>query len=175
MDTLRESALRDALTSLHNRCFLEEYVETLVATTHRKNNKLSILMLDLDHFKFVNDTYGHDAGDTVLKTFARILALQVRTSDLVMRYGGEEFLIILQEDRGYPGFKLAEKIRAVVADTKIQVPGITLQKTVSISVARFPSDSDDFWSVGKYADIALYQAKEEGRNRVVCYETREEQ
>jgi len=106
--------------------FYEWYVETLVATTQRKNNKLSILMLDLDQFKIVNDTYGHDAGDSVLKIIARILALQVRTSDLVVRYGGGEFLIILQEDRGYSGFKLAEKIRAVVADTKIQVPGITL-------------------------------------------------
>ncbi|MBF0368594.1 MAG: diguanylate cyclase [Magnetococcales bacterium] len=169
MDTLRESALRDALTGLHNRRFLEEYVETLVATTKRKKNKLSILMLDLDHFKQVNDTYGHDAGDTVLKAFAGTLGRQVRTSDLVVRYGGEEFLIVLQEGEGYSGIKMAEKIRQAVEDLKIQVPGATLEKTVSIGVARFPSDGPDFWAVLKFADIALYQAKEEGRNRVVSY------
>ncbi|MEO5377900.1 MAG: sensor domain-containing diguanylate cyclase [Magnetococcus sp. DMHC-6] len=171
MDSLRETALRDALTGLHNRRFLEEYVETLIATVKRKQSRLSILMMDLDHFKQVNDTYGHDAGDAVLKILSRTLSGQVRTSDLVIRYGGEEFLVILQENEGYSGMKMAEKIRSAVENVKFQIPGGVLRKTISVGVARFPSDHEDFWMVVKFADSALYQSKSEGRNRVTAHQS----
>ncbi len=169
MDTLRESTLRDAMTGLHNRRFLEEYIQTLVANSQRHKSPLSILMLDLDYFKMVNDKYGHDAGDAVLKALSKVLVQSVRASDLVIRYGGEEFLIILQDTAESNADSVAEKIRASVAEMKVQVSGTVLQKTISIGIADFPNDSDTFWQAVKYADVALYRAKEEGRNRVVRF------
>ena len=169
MDTLRESNLKDAMTGLHNRRFLEEFVETLVSTSQRRKSQMSILMLDLDYFKMVNDTYGHDAGDLVLKALAKTMQASVRTSDLVIRYGGEEFLIIMQDVGGENADKVAEKIRSAVEGLKIQLPGAVLQKTISIGIAEFPLDSDTFWQTVKYADVAMYNAKESGRNRVVRF------
>ncbi len=167
--TLRETTLRDSLTGLHNRRFLEEYIGTLQATTKRKKQRLSIMVLDLDHFKEVNDTYGHDVGDIVLKTLAKEFASQVRTSDMVIRFGGEEFLIILQESENYSGRQLAEKIRQSVEHMKIPIPGGVMYKTLSIGVAGYPSDGEDIWDVIKAADLALYAAKRNGRNRVELY------
>lgn len=169
MDTLRESNLRDAMTGLHNRRFLEEYTETLVNAVQRRKSDVTILMLDLDYFKMVNDTYGHDAGDTVLKALAKVLTQSVRASDMVIRYGGEEFMIIMQDTNGDQAELAAEKIRAAVEGLKIQLPGGTLQKTISIGIAEFPKDSDTFWQAVKFADVALYRAKESGRNRVVRF------
>jgi len=169
MDTLRESNLRDAMTGLHNRRFLEEYMETLVANNDRNKTTLSVLMLDLDYFKKVNDTYGHDAGDKVLKELAKTLTASVRNSDLVIRYGGEEFVIILQNTGDGYGDKVGEKIRAAVEQLKVQVATTIIQKTISIGVADFPTDSETFWQAIKFADVALYQAKEKGRNQVVHF------
>jgi diguanylate cyclase (GGDEF)-like protein len=170
MDTLRESNLRDAMTGLHNRRFLEEYVETLVAASQRRKAQISILMLDLDYFKMVNDSHGHDAGDAVLKALAKVLTQSVRASDLVIRYGGEEFLIILQDTAEETADAVSEKIRAAVESLKVQVGGVTLQKTISIGISDFPKDSETFWQAVKYADVALYRAKEEGRNRVIRFD-----
>lgn len=169
MDTLREANLRDPMTGLHNRRFLEEYIDTLVAGSQRRHSNISILMLDLDYFKMVNDQHGHDVGDTVLKALARILSQSVRSSDLVIRYGGEEFLIILQDTVQEKADSVAEKIRLAVEAMKVQVSGTVLQKTISIGISDFPGDSDTFWQAVKYADVALYRAKEEGRNRVVRF------
>ncbi len=169
MDTLRESNLRDAMTGLHNRRFLEEYIQTLVASSQRRKAQLSILMLDLDYFKMVNDKYGHDAGDAVLKALSKVMSQAVRSSDLVIRYGGEEFLIILQDTLDAAADNVAEKIRAAVEEMEVQIGGTTLKKTISIGIADFPTDSDTFWQAVKYADVALYRAKEEGRNRVIRF------
>jgi diguanylate cyclase (GGDEF)-like protein len=169
MDTLRESNLHDPMTGLKNRRFLEEYIDTVVAGTQRRKQQISLLMLDLDYFKKVNDTHGHDAGDAILKALAAVLRQQVRAADLVIRFGGEEFLVILQDTELGDGDEVGEKIRAAVEATKFQVPGGVLQKTISIGVADFPADSDTFWQAMKYADVALYRAKEEGRNRVLHF------
>ncbi|MBF0582964.1 MAG: diguanylate cyclase [Magnetococcales bacterium] len=175
MDTLRESSLRDPLTTLHNRRFLEEYVATLESSTRRRNTQLSVLLLDLDHFKEVNDTWGHDAGDNVLKAFAKVLTAQVvRSSDLVIRYGGEEFLVILQGNEILFGASMAERIRSAVENLRIPTNGVILRRTVSIGVASFPEDGDNIMDVIKRADSALYRAKEGGRNRVVVYSEEEE-
>jgi diguanylate cyclase (GGDEF)-like protein len=144
-------------------------METLVAGTQRRQTNMSLLMLDLDYFKKVNDTYGHDAGDTVLKTLAKTLQQSVRRSDLVIRYGGEEFLIILLDTTNDYADEVAEKIRAAVEQTKVRLPSAVLEKTISIGVADFPRDSDTFWQAIKFADVALYRAKELGRNRVVHF------
>lgn len=169
MEHLRESSLRDAMTGLYNRRFLEEYVTTLVATSQRRASPFSILMLDLDYFKQVNDTFGHEAGDKVLKTLSEILVKTVRGSDMVVRYGGEEFLIVLLDTAAGQAVNVAEKIRAKVEETKIPLPGTVLQKTISIGVAEFPADTDTFWQVVKFADVALYEAKTQGRNRVLRF------
>ena len=176
LDMSRESALRDALTGLHNRRFLEEYAATLESTTLRHKTRLAVLLLDLDHFKSVNDTWGHDTGDRVLKLLAETLTHQVvRTSDMTIRFGGEEFLVILQEkkeDKGREadfGISMAERIRTAVAGLKIPVGDTLLRQTLSIGMAQFPSDGESVNAVIKRADLALYQAKAEGRNRVVVY------
>lgn len=169
METLREANLRDPMTGLSNRRFLEEYVDTLLANAQRNSIHLAILMLDLDYFKMVNDTYGHDAGDIVLKALARVLKQKVRASDMVIRYGGEEFLIILQNADVAAADKVAENIRLAVEAMKTPAGGTVLQKTISIGVSDFPTDSDTFWQAIKFADVALYQAKHGGRNRVVRF------
>ena len=170
MDHLKESTLRDAMTGLYNRRFLEEYVTTLVAASQRRKTPFSVLMLDLDYFKQVNDTFGHEAGDKVLKTLSEILSKSVRSSDMVVRYGGEEFLIILMDTVSDVALTIAENIRAKVEETKISLPGTMLQKTISIGVSEFPLDADTFWQVVKYADVALYEAKTQGRNRVLRFD-----
>ncbi len=170
METLKESSLRDPMTGLNNRRFLEEYVETLIANSQRRKSALAILMLDLDFFKMVNDTYGHDAGDAVIKALAKVLRQSVRASDLVIRYGGEEFLIVLLDTPAHDADAVAEKIRASVEGMEIQAGSVVLRKTISIGVADFPRDSDTFWQAVKFADVALYQAKETGRNRVIRFE-----
>jgi diguanylate cyclase (GGDEF)-like protein len=168
-ETLRESNLRDPMTGLHNRRFLEETAEHLIATAQRRDGHLAIMMLDLDYFKMVNDNHGHDAGDAVLKALARVLVQSVRASDLVIRYGGEEFMILLQNTSASSALPIAEKIRTGVEAMKVQIAGNTLQKTISIGIADFPGDSDTFWQTVKYADVALYKAKEQGRNRVIRF------
>jgi diguanylate cyclase (GGDEF)-like protein len=169
METLRESTLRDPMTGLHNRRFLEESVDALISQAQRRKSSLAFMMLDLDYFKMVNDTYGHDAGDAVLKAVARLIKQSVRGSDFVIRYGGEEFLILLQEAEPKTADDIAEKIRSAVAALKVQTSGGLLQKTISIGISSYPSDSDTFWQAVKFADVALYHAKETGRNRVVRF------
>lgn len=169
METLKESSLRDPMTGLNNRRFLEEYVETLIANVHRKKSHLGVMMLDLDFFKMVNDTYGHDAGDSVIKALAKVLRQSVRATDMVIRYGGEEFLIILVETEPAAVDQVAEKIRASVEALEIPAGQVVIRKTISIGLADFPGDSETFWQAVKFADVALYQAKETGRNRVIRF------
>ncbi|OHC71233.1 MAG: hypothetical protein A2045_10315 [Rhodocyclales bacterium GWA2_65_20] len=169
MESLRESTLRDAMTGLYNRHFIEAYMETLVSAVKRRKTHLGVLMLDVDHFKKVNDTYGHDAGDKVLVAVANVLKESLRSSDLIIRYGGEEFIALLQDTDRAGAMFTAEKIRHAVESLKIQIGATALTKTISIGVADFPEDTDEFWEVVKYADVALYAAKGRGRNRVVSY------
>jgi diguanylate cyclase (GGDEF)-like protein len=169
METLRESSLRDPMTGLNNRRFLEEYVDTLVANVQRRKSRLGVMMLDLDFFKMVNDTYGHDAGDTVIKCLSKVLRQTVRSSDMVIRYGGEEFMIILLDAPPEDVDLIAEKIRSTVEEMEIHAGSTVLKKTISIGVADFPGDSDTFWQAVKFADVALYQAKDTGRNRVIRF------
>ncbi|MDR2188907.1 MAG: diguanylate cyclase [Azonexus sp.] len=169
MENLRDSTLRDPMTGLNNRRFLEEYAEILIANVQRKRTHAAILMLDLDYFKMVNDTYGHDAGDTMLKAVSIVLKQSVRAADLVVRYGGEEFMIILTDATAEAAEAVAEKIRAAVEELQVPIANAVLKKTISIGIADFPEDSDTFWQAVKFADVALYQAKEQGRNRVLRF------
>lgn len=169
MEHLRENALRDPMTGLYNRRFLEDYVGALVNSSQRRKSPFSVLMLDLDFFKQVNDIHGHEAGDKVIKTVADLLIRSLRASDMAVRYGGEEFLLVLTDTTAETALRVAEKIRAEIEATKIPLPGGILCKTISIGVSEFPTDADTFWQVVKFADVALYKAKAGGRNRVVRF------
>ncbi len=169
MRVLKESALRDPLTGLYNRRFLEENYGHIIAGVLRRESALGILMCDIDYFKYTNDTYGHDAGDRVLKALGETLRKSVRASDVVLRWGGEEFLVLLVDVKLGDSEKVAEKIRKKVEALKVQVTGAVIKKTISIGVSEFPKDSDDFWETIKFADLALYKAKELGRNTVVRF------
>lgn len=168
MDALQQSAFKDVMTGLYNRQFLEEHTKKLIPQAKRQNFNIGVLLLDMDHFKAVNDEYGHDIGDKVLKELSRILTESVRESDIVIRYGGEEFMVLLvgvnsQED----ALQIANKIRVSVSENEIDVyAGSKLRKTVSIGLSMFPQDASSFESAIKNADIALYEAKNEGRNKV---------
>jgi diguanylate cyclase (GGDEF)-like protein len=171
MKVLKDSSIRDALTGLYNRRFLEESFEKLVSATLRRGTVLGLLMCDLDYFKQVNDILGHDAGDTVLRETASVIQRTVRSSDLVIRFGGEEFLVIVVDAKEGAAVLVAEKIRQRIEENKIQIRTEVLQKTISIGVSEFPTDTENFWEAIKYADVALYKAKEAGRNRVVHFES----
>ncbi len=169
MDILREQSLKDQLTGLYNRRFLEETIDKLSAQIKRRGTSLGILMVDVDYFKQVNDTYGHDVGDRVLKSVADILQKNVRESDIVIRFGGEEFMVLLMDVQVGKSEEVAEKIRRAMENHTIEAPGVVLKKTVSIGVSEFPVDSDRIWQCIKFADVALYKAKEMGRNRIVRF------
>lgn len=169
MKVLKESALRDSLTGLYNRRFLEESYENIIAGVLRRGTVLGLLMCDLDFFKQINDLYGHDAGDRVLREVANTIRSSVRASDIVIRFGGEEFLALLVDTREGESLEIAERIRTRVKELKIGVPGGFIQRTISIGVSEFPKDTQNFWEAIKYADVALYRAKESGRDRVVRF------
>ncbi|MBN2895778.1 MAG: GGDEF domain-containing protein [Campylobacterales bacterium] len=169
MDQLRDSSLRDGLTGLYNRRFLEEFIDKLMHQAMRENVRYSILMIDIDYFKLVNDTYGHDVGDIVIKGLAAILQSHIRASDLAIRYGGEEFTILLHNATPQGAMEVAAKIQHSFNSTKFHVGVEVLQKTLSIGVACFPTDEVSIWKVIKYADTALYEAKHTGRNKVVRF------
>lgn len=169
---LHQMAIRDTLTGLYNRRFLEGNINPIISGIQRRESNMAILMADMDYFKRVNDEYGHEAGDSVLKGLSNILQSAVRESDLVIRYGGEEFMVLLVDcqSNGYAR-DIAEKIRARVEDHQFRIEGGNLKKTVSIGISEFPKDTTAFWEAVKYSDVALYRAKEGGRNRVVRFES----
>ncbi len=169
MKTLKESAFKDALTGLYNRRFLEESFENIVAGVLRRGTTLGLLMCDLDFFKQTNDVYGHDVGDMVLREAASNIRKNVRTSDLVIRFGGEEFLVLLIDTKPGDSFVVAEKIRERIEESKVKIAGGFIQKTISIGVSEFPTDTQNFWEAIKFADVALYKAKERGRNKVLKF------
>ena len=167
---LRFSALSDPLTGLHNRRFLEECQERLCAGVDRRHKVLGILMCDLDYFKQINDEYGHDAGDQALVEVATLLSRTVRKMDMVIRMGGEEFLIVLKDVEAGMPLTVAEKIRQKVAKQELKLAGmVSVNLTVSIGVAEYPVDNSDFELVIKYADLAAYHAKHAGRNQCLRY------
>jgi diguanylate cyclase (GGDEF)-like protein len=168
---LRESSLKDGMTGLYNRRFLEEFIDKVMSQTLREEKRYYILMLDIDYFKLVNDTYGHDAGDVVIKRLSKLIVNNIRTSDLAIRYGGEEFLVMLHNSTEEGALKVANNIQTLFDQESFKLEGDTVKKTISIGVAAFPADSDAIWKAIKYADIALYEAKNTGRNRIVRYTT----
>ncbi len=174
-ESLSELSIRDGLTGLYNGRELHRRLSEQVVHSRRYARPLSILMLDLDFFKAVNDNHGHQVGDEALKAVAVILRREVRSADLVARYGGEEFMVILPETKMSGAAAVAERIRAGIADSPIMVgPDLSINITVSVGVATFPPEAAGGGSAGAIsedgliaaADQALYVAKKAGRNRV---------
>jgi len=162
-----ELALVDPLTGLNNRRFLENQLNGLIETAKRERQPLALLVFDIDHFKKVNDTYGHDAGDDVLKAFADRLRAIVRRGDLLCRMGGEEFLILMPNVSGAVATKVAERARKAIEEVPflVQNGAESIVVTTSIGVAE-RRDGVDPAEIYHRADKALYQAKSDGRNRV---------
>ncbi|MFC1672866.1 diguanylate cyclase [Pseudomonadota bacterium] len=164
-DEAVQQSVTDPLTGLNNRGFMEIEAERLMQLSTRHGHDLALIILDIDHFKKVNDTLGHQAGDEVLKAMSAVITRETRTSDLLIRYGGEEFIVILPETHQDEAKDVAEKLRTAVGATDIPAMG-GKNITISLGVAMRGKGDDDIDAVIARADAALYRAKNEGRNRV---------
>jgi diguanylate cyclase (GGDEF)-like protein/PAS domain S-box-containing protein len=168
--SLQEQAIRDPLTGLYNLRFLTESLKREIAQAARDKTSVSVVLLDIDHFKAFNDTYGHKAGDEVLQALGNLLNTQTRLGDIACRYGGEEFVIIMPSAHREEALKRAEQWRKLFESTQIISKNATLSATLSAGVATFPDHGvtdDEIW---RAADDALYAAKSAGRNCVMIYE-----
>ncbi len=164
---LRVLAIRDPLTGILNRRSLEDEASYLLARCHRNEEVLTVMMIDVDHFKAINDEYGHQAGDEVLKHLVSLVNSTIRTGDYFARYGGEEFCVVLPLTTREEALVLAERLRQKYADTPIQIDGKVIQSTISIGLTDTFQAGVEFVNLVSLADQALYQAKRAGRNRVV--------
>ena len=163
---LWDMAVTDSLTGLFVRRYFLVKLQEELHRAERYNNIVSIVMADLDGFKNINDTYGHDAGDRVLKAVGKFLQQNIRDVDVVARYGGEEFVIMIPEAAEDAAHSLSERLRKQMSELKIDgLPAIT----ISLGIATFPHDGSDLEDLIKKADAAMYAAKRAGRNRVVKY------
>lgn len=160
---LEEMAVTDKLTGIANRQAFAPLMEQLLSELRRTPQALSLLLIDVDHFKQVNDTHGHQAGDDMLRALVQRIAGSLRESDLIFRWGGEEFLVVLRDCEGENALHLADKLRAAVAASPLAVSGASLHATISVGVAERTEDEDIDHLIGR-ADQALYLAKRDGRN-----------
>ena len=166
---LWESVLVNPLTGLRNRRFLQEYTENLVAITQRHEKKIGLIMCDLDYFKQVNYRFGHAAGDSVSQETAKLVKNSIRDSDLVIRFGGEKFLVVLLDIDAGSAITIAEKIRETVQSTTFHLSEGIIKQTISFGISELPQDTDQFWQSIKFADVALYQAKASGSNCAIRF------
>jgi diguanylate cyclase (GGDEF)-like protein len=169
---LEELATTDGLTGLYNKRTLTESARQKIRSAERFGKRLSILVCDIDHFKRVNDTYGHDVGDLVIKGFSDVLKRIKRDTDLVGRFGGEEFVIVCEETDDAGGLQLGERIRQELMATTFQTGQGPLQVTCSVGVATFPAAGTSWEQLFKATDEALYASKRGGRNRVTAWNPR---
>lgn len=166
-NALKDMSIRDALTGLYNRRYMDESLEREIFRANRKKTPLGIIMLDIDHFKRFNDTFGHEAGDAILRELGALLRRNIRSSDIACRYGGEEFILILPDAILEMTQNRAEQLREMVKLIHIQWGNQSLgPATLSFGVAVFPDHGSTAEAVVKMADMALYRAKSEGRDRV---------
>jgi diguanylate cyclase (GGDEF)-like protein len=173
--TLQHENITDHLIGINNRRYLDKKIAEEISRAHRYGMTLSMLLLDIDHFKAVNDTYGHQIGDHVLKSLGQLLIKEVRDTDFVARYGGEEIAILCPQTPVSTAFDLAERLRRAI-ETSIMVPADTYENrqeiiiTVSMGVAGFDQQVSDSHVLIQRVDEALYKAKNNGRNRVVLFQ-----
>ncbi len=174
---LLRSGFTDVLTGWHNRRYLQVRIKEELARVSREGSNLVCLMLDIDHFKRVNDTWGHAAGDVVLREIAQRIEAEVRSSDVAARYGGEEFIVLLPNTDTQSGVRLAERIRTAISATPVELPGgeeVTITASIGIAGVAPERHVEDLKTLGDSliarADVALYQAKSDGRDRVAVAE-----
>jgi diguanylate cyclase (GGDEF)-like protein len=166
---LEQMAFRDQLTGVRNFRYFSSRLPEELQRARRYRHQLSLIMLDIDHFKKFNDTYGHQAGNVALQHLVRILQDTVRETDMVARYGGEEFALVLPETTKRLAAELANRVRANVEANPVPLAGSQHRITVSLGLATFPRDVNNSQSLIECADKALYQSKQGGRNRVTIY------
>jgi diguanylate cyclase (GGDEF)-like protein/PAS domain S-box-containing protein len=167
---LREQAIRDVLTNLFNRRYLEETLERELARATRESYPLCVIMMDLDYFKEVNDTYGHEAGDVVLKTLAETVTRQSRHGDFVCRFGGEEFVLVMPNIGIEKARERAEDLHRIIDALNIPYGRFNLTTTISMGIAWYPAHGKTKEQLLRSADMAMYVAKNTGRNRVIVYD-----
>lgn len=168
---LFQQSIRDPLTGLYNRRYLEESLAQELSRAERYGHSVAVIMLDIDYFKHVNDNYGHDAGDQVLRAVGRLLRERVRASDFACRYGGEELTLVLPNSSGMDALHRAETIREAIGDLQIRYEGRSLPTiSASLGVASYPQHGKSGYALIQTADTALYRAKAAGRNRVIMAE-----
>jgi len=176
---LERENIMDHLTGVYNRRYLDKRIASEAIRARRYDMPLSMMMIDIDHFKAVNDRYGHQIGDQVLKSLGELLVKKVRGTDVVARYGGEEFAVLTLQTKIADTFDLAKRLCKAV-EASIMVPADEKQDreairiTISIGVAGFDEDVFDSQAMIRKADMALYQAKREGRNRTILYQDKKE-
>jgi two-component system cell cycle response regulator len=165
-----EMAMLDPLTALHNRRYMMSHLETLLQEAVMRDKQVSVLMLDIDYFKVVNDTHGHDVGDVVLREFAERVRRNIRGIDLACRLGGEEFVVVMPDTDLAKAYLIGERLRQCIAAAPFYAGdrASALKMTASVGVAAIELPSDTPSRILKRADQALYCAKRDGRNRVVA-------
>lgn len=166
---LQDQAIRDPLTGVFNRRFFSEALDKQTARARREGSSFSILILDVDHFKKFNDTYGHKCGDVVLQSLANILVENTRRGDIVCRYGGEEFVILMPDAEADSARERTEFLRKRFEETVLEYGGDRVKCTFSAGIASFPAHADSGETLLNLADRAMYQSKVDGRNRVSVY------
>jgi diguanylate cyclase (GGDEF)-like protein len=167
-EALRQESIRDPLTGLFNRRFMEETLAKEINRADRTTHSLAVVMLDLDHFKSINDTFGHDGGDKALRRLSLLLKANMRGSDIICRYGGEEFTLILPDASMLDAFQRMEQLRKDIKQLVIQHHGKSMdQFSGSFGIAVFPEHGSTGETLLKAADEALYRAKQSGRDRVL--------
>lgn len=169
MDILKERSLVDGLTGLYNRKYLDDFIENSMPDEISRGTTYAIMFLDIDYFKMVNDTYGHDAGDAILQKLAQTLKDLIGSNDFIIRFGGEEFVIILRDPTEESALELAKKINKEFSHIVFTFNDESFSKTLSVGYSFVPKDTNQIWKAIKYADLSLYEAKDTGRNKVVRF------
>ena len=164
IDVLKDEAMHDGMTGLLNHKFFEKRLDEEIERSNRYNETMTLLFLDLDNFKRINDTHGHQYGDYVLKITASIIQDNVRNIDIVSRYGGEEFSVVLVNADKKVSLKTAERIRKEIENFKFNQKNIKERLTISIGMGEFPSDANNKEDIIKYSDSKMYIAKKDGKN-----------
>ncbi len=168
-EEIEKLAMTDSLTGIFTRRYILERFEEELKRAKAKKIRLSFLMLDVDHFKSINDQYGHLTGDQILREIARVVQESIREIDIVGRYGGEEFCVVLPDTDKEGASYVAERIRTSVEETSIKVYDVIIKTTVSIGISLFPDHGEDSQEIIEKADSALYHVKKMGRNQVSLF------